>query len=191
MNRAIETIPAESMDALVHYGWPGNIRELQNLMERAVILSNGPVLRIPDGEFASGAPAAAGQAPAALTLEAAERAAILRALDESSGRVGGENGAAHKLGMKRTTLQAKMRILGIQAKSAAQSRALPIFGRQLLGNACRPQSICLFCINLHHRERWSAGCLLSVARQIRCCGLQCKKPESPNTGSSGWCSKAN
>jgi len=122
MNRHIETIPAESMDALVRYSWPGNIRELQNLMERAVILTNGPVLRIPDGELASAAKTLAGDTSAStpLTLEAAERAAILRALEESGGKVGGDSGAAHKLGMKRTTLQAKMRKLGIAAKSAAQ-----------------------------------------------------------------------
>jgi len=121
MNRTIETIPAESMDALVHYSWPGNIRELQNLMERAVILTNGPVLRIPAGELhaAKNSAAAADSTSHAVTLEAAERAAILRALDESGGKVGGNDGAASKLGMKRTTLQAKMRKLGITAKSAA------------------------------------------------------------------------
>ena len=122
MNRAIDTIPAESMSALVQYSWPGNIRELQNLMERAVILSSGPVLRIPAGELqlnhavAAAVPTESG----VVTLEAAERSAILRALEQAGGKVGGPGGAASRLGMKRTTLQAKMRKLGIAARSAAQ-----------------------------------------------------------------------
>jgi formate hydrogenlyase transcriptional activator len=112
MNRRILTIPAASMQALTRYHWPGNIRELQNFIERAVILSPGPVLQAPVRELKRG-----GTPPGAVTLEAAEREAILRALRDSSGRVGGEHGAAARLGMKRTTLQAKMRKLGIDAKS--------------------------------------------------------------------------
>jgi formate hydrogenlyase transcriptional activator len=119
MNRTIETIPTETMDALVRYSWPGNIRELQNLMERAVILSSGTVLRVPLGELK--AAATDDHSPAGVTtLEAAERSAILRALKDSNGKVGGDAGAASKLGMKRTTLQAKMRKLGIDTKSTAQ-----------------------------------------------------------------------
>ena len=112
MNRRILTIPAASMQALTRYHWPGNIRELQNFIERAVILSPGPVLQAPVRELKR-----AGAAPGAVTLVAAEREAILRALRDSAGRVGGEDGAAAKLGMKRTTLQAKMRKLGIDPKS--------------------------------------------------------------------------
>jgi formate hydrogenlyase transcriptional activator len=112
MNRRIETIPAASMQALTRYHWPGNIRELQNFIERAVIVSPGPVLRAPVRELKRG-----GAAPGAVTLEAAEREAICRALRDSAGRVGGEHGAAASLGMKRTTLQAKMRKLGINPKS--------------------------------------------------------------------------
>jgi len=112
MNRRILTIPAATMQALVRYHWPGNIRELQNFIERAVIVSPGPVLQAPVRELKR-----AGAAAGAVTLEAAEREAILRALRDSSGRVGGEHGAAARLGMKRTTLQAKMRKLGIDAKS--------------------------------------------------------------------------
>jgi formate hydrogenlyase transcriptional activator len=112
MNRRILTIPAASMQALARYDWPGNIRELQNFIERAVILSPGPVLQAPVRELKR-----AGAAPGAVTLEAAEREAILRALRDSAGRVGGERGAAAQLGMKRTTLQAKMRKLGIDPKS--------------------------------------------------------------------------
>ena len=112
MNRRILTIPAASMQALTRYHWPGNIRELQNFIERAVIISFGPVLQAPVRELKRG-----GAASGAVTLEAAEREAILRALRDSAGRVGGEHGAAARLGMKRTTLQAKMRKLGINSKS--------------------------------------------------------------------------
>jgi formate hydrogenlyase transcriptional activator len=112
MNRRIETIPAASMQALTHYHWPGNIRELQNFIERAVIISPGPVLQAPVRELKR-----AGTAPGAVTLEAAEREAICRALRDSAGRVGGQHGAAARLGMKRTTLQAKMRKLGIDPKA--------------------------------------------------------------------------
>jgi formate hydrogenlyase transcriptional activator len=112
MNRRIETIPAASMQALTRYHWPGNIRELQNFIERAVIVSPGPVLQAPVRELKR-----AGAAAGDVTLAAAEREAILRALRDSAGRVGGERGAAAKLGMKRTTLQAKMRKLGIDPKS--------------------------------------------------------------------------
>jgi formate hydrogenlyase transcriptional activator len=119
MNRVIDTIPAESMDALVQYSWPGNIRELQNFLERAVILSSGPILRIPVAELLAATKPSSTTLDKVMTLEAAERSAILRALKESSGKVGGAEGAAHKLGMKRTTLQARMRKLGIAARAAA------------------------------------------------------------------------
>ena len=115
MNKRITSIPAETMHALTHYHWPGNIRELQNFVERAVIISQGPTLQAPVGELKRSA-ARPGHAPAAVTLEAAEREAILRALREADGKVGGERGAAARLGMKRTTLQAKMRKLGIENK---------------------------------------------------------------------------
>jgi formate hydrogenlyase transcriptional activator len=112
MNRRILTIPAQSMQALERYHWPGNIRELQNFIERAVIISPGPVLQAPVRELKRG-----GTAAGAVTLEAAEREAIRRALRDSAGRVGGQRGAAARLGMKRTTLQSKMRKLGIDPKS--------------------------------------------------------------------------
>jgi len=112
MNKRITSIPSESMRALARYHWPGNIRELQNFIERAVIISPGPVLLAPVRELKRG-PSGAG---AIQTLAAAERDAIVRALREAAGRVGGEQGAAARLGMKRTTLQAKMRKLGIDTK---------------------------------------------------------------------------
>ena len=109
MDKRIETIPAEAMEALARWPWPGNVRELENLMERAVILTRGTVLQVPLGELrAESEPPAAG-----VTLAAAERDHILRVLRETDWQVGGPKGAAARLGMKRTTLQSKMRKLGI------------------------------------------------------------------------------
>jgi formate hydrogenlyase transcriptional activator len=114
MGRRIETIPSTVMDALVHYPWPGNIREMQNVIERAVILSRGPELEISLSEFKRQMKAASADFPSSLsTLEEAEREHILRALGETNWILGGSAGAAFKLGMKRTTLQSKMRRLGI------------------------------------------------------------------------------
>jgi len=110
MNKQMETIPAETMDALVRYPWPGNVRELQNLIERAVILSPGSVLRV---SLADLKPPAEGSSESVSTLEEAERRHILRALEESRWVIGGTGGAATRLGMKRTTLQSKMAKLGI------------------------------------------------------------------------------
>jgi formate hydrogenlyase transcriptional activator len=111
--RRIETIPAAIMEALVRYPWPGNIREMQNVIERAVILSPGPALHIPLGDLK--APAASTDLPngAVLTLAEAEREHILRALRAARWVVRGPNGAAARLGMKRSTLQWKIKKLGI------------------------------------------------------------------------------
>jgi len=123
LNKAVEYIPADAMDALVRYTWPGNVRELENLIERAVLLSPGKELRIPRSELKSDAPIAAEEnsfAPATSlatkisTLEEAERQHILRALKQTQWRIAGAKGAATVLGMKRTTLQARMRKLGIR-----------------------------------------------------------------------------
>jgi formate hydrogenlyase transcriptional activator len=110
MDRRIETIPAEEMEALTRYHWPGNVRELENLIERAVILSRGPALHVPLPEDRL-----SGESPAAspVTLEAAERDHILRALRGTNWVIAGPNGAAARLGMKRTTLQSRMAKLGI------------------------------------------------------------------------------
>jgi len=111
MNKHITAIPAETMQALTRYEWPGNIRELQNFIERAVILSPGRKLEAPLGELKRPkASPAAGPAP---TLAEAQREAIVRALRDAGGRVAGAAGAAVRLGMKRTTLQARMRKLGV------------------------------------------------------------------------------
>jgi formate hydrogenlyase transcriptional activator len=112
MNRAIDTIPSETMDALVHHQWPGNIRELQNLIERSVIQSKGPVLQVPLTGLNSSngaSPDGAGRR----TLEEAEREHILATLKETKWLVSGPRGAAARLGMNRSTLQFRMKKLGI------------------------------------------------------------------------------
>jgi formate hydrogenlyase transcriptional activator len=109
MNRRITQIPAEAMQVMSHYDWPGNIRELQTFIERAVILSPGPSLNAPLRELRR----SWRNSGTVVTMAVAERRAILHALTEAGGRVGGAAGAAAKLGMKRTTLQARMRKLGI------------------------------------------------------------------------------
>jgi PAS domain S-box-containing protein len=109
--RKIETIPDETMRALTRWDWPGNIRELENFIERAVILTKGPVLRAPLGELAIP------QEPIAVrdsSLETTEREHILRVLRETKGKIGGSDGAAARLGLIRTTLNSKMKKLGIQ-----------------------------------------------------------------------------
>jgi formate hydrogenlyase transcriptional activator len=113
MNRPIETISQQTMDALMRYSWPGNVRELENLVERAVILSRGTALEIPRSELQQGAEAPVGDSASPTTLEEAEREHIRRTLEQVNWVVGGANGAAAKLGMKRTTLQSKMKKLGI------------------------------------------------------------------------------
>ncbi|HXE33506.1 MAG TPA: sigma 54-interacting transcriptional regulator [Verrucomicrobiae bacterium] len=127
LNKSVAYVPAEAMDALVGYAWPGNIRELENFIERAVLLSPGKGLRVPISELKSVAIAAtAGNDSAPIsasptsstvsisTLEDAERQHILRALRQTEWRIAGPRGAAAILGMKRTTLQARMRKLGIR-----------------------------------------------------------------------------
>jgi formate hydrogenlyase transcriptional activator len=113
MGRRIETIPSAVMDALVRYPWPGNIRELQNVIERAVILSPGPSLQVPPGELPPAATQAPVPAAAAVTLADAEREHILGALRETGWVLGGPKGAAARLGMKRSMLYWKMKKLGI------------------------------------------------------------------------------
>jgi formate hydrogenlyase transcriptional activator len=157
LNKTVEYVPVQAMEALVHYSWPGNIRELENLIERAVILSSGKELRVPVSELKSAASATLADQPADAaegefpllpgsnslgrsvgsamrnsigagtgnsigaaagtavgTLEEAERQHILRALRQTEWRIAGPRGSAALLGMKRTTLQARMRKLGIR-----------------------------------------------------------------------------
>ena len=110
LNRKIETIPKETMQALTQADWPGNIRELENLMERSVILSEGTALRVPLSELRG---QSAKADPADHTLDQAERQHILRVLRETGGVISGPNGAARRLGLKRTTLQSKISRLKI------------------------------------------------------------------------------
>jgi formate hydrogenlyase transcriptional activator len=112
MKKQIEKIPANAMSALSEYHWPGNVRELENFVERAVILSPGPELRVPLAELKRVTVTASGGAK---TLEAAERDHILNVLKETRWVVGGPFGAAARLGMKRTTLQSRMKKLSIIA----------------------------------------------------------------------------
>jgi formate hydrogenlyase transcriptional activator len=129
MNKHIDSIASETMKALVRYDWPGNIRELQNVIERAVILSPGPALRVSLADLQSRVeppgvkrlkapepviPIADAGGNMQSVLDETERAQILRALDQSRGIVSGPDGAAARLGMKRSTLQFRMQKLGIR-----------------------------------------------------------------------------
>jgi formate hydrogenlyase transcriptional activator len=108
MNKSILSIPAKTMETLMQWGWPGNIRELENFVERSVILTPGSVLQVPLGELR----AEPGREESE-TLHDAERERILRALRDCNGQLGGPNGAAARLGLKRTTLQSKLNAFGI------------------------------------------------------------------------------
>lgn len=109
MGRNIESIPMHAIEALTKYDWPGNIRELQNVIERSVVLSNGPELHIAFPENTSKSAPIVVHGPASNVTELSERARILQVLKETKGMVGGADGAAARLGLKRTTLQARMR----------------------------------------------------------------------------------
>jgi formate hydrogenlyase transcriptional activator len=114
MNRCIETIPSQAMDVFASYAWPGNVRELQNFIERAVILSPGSNLRPPLAELKQSA--IQSRSSKLTTLEEVERQHVLRAIRESNWIIGGPNGAAARLGMKRTTLAYRIRKLNIPCR---------------------------------------------------------------------------
>lgn len=114
MGRFIEIIPTGTAEALKQWHWPGNVRELENMIERSVILSEGNVLRVPLSELQS--QGASRNDPADHTLDNAERQHILRVLRETGGTISGPNGAAKRLGLKRSTLQSKMHRLNIRRK---------------------------------------------------------------------------
>jgi formate hydrogenlyase transcriptional activator len=128
-NRVIDTIPSETMEGLVRYHWPGNIRELQNVIERAVIISKGPVLNVCLAELEPDVSTKTSSANTKLShvhhetlheaLDETERIQILHALDDANGVVGGPNGAAARLGIKRTTLHVRMQKLGIHVSRTA------------------------------------------------------------------------
>ena len=110
MGRKIDAISPGTMDTLVRYAWPGNIRELQNVIERSVVLTRGRVIELAMPEISTGPPAAVPRSDIGLL---AERERILQALKAANGVVSGPAGAAMRLGLKRTTLQARMKRLGI------------------------------------------------------------------------------
>ena len=123
MDKSIDQIPTETMDALVRYRWPGNVRELQNFVERAVILTPHSVLRAPVAELEPFTPRPERDLPMSGLAEL-ERDHIVRALEASNWVVGGRNGAAERLGMKRTSLVYRMQKLGIsRAKAIAHKDA--------------------------------------------------------------------
>ena len=112
MEKPIETIPSAAMKMLMQWHWPGNIRELENFIERAVILTTNNVLNVPLSELRSN------DTTKRITVqsESNERDKIVRILKDTKGRVGGPEGAATRLGLKRTTLIARMKKLGIDPK---------------------------------------------------------------------------
>jgi transcriptional regulator with GAF, ATPase, and Fis domain len=134
MGKQIEHIPPETMFALCSYSWPGNIRELQNLIERAVILSNYGVLPNP---LPTAALNDAIVFPAATTLKASERALILNTLEAVGWVIGGPKGAAAKLGLKRTTLICRMQKLGISRRFLQDGQ--DVIGPSPQGTASLPQ----------------------------------------------------
>ncbi len=126
MNKRIESIPVETMAALSRYHWPGNIRELENFIERAVIVSRGSTLEVPLAELNHHPPHTASESVRPLsTLEENEREHIRLALQQANWQVGGPSGAAVRLGMKRTTLQSKMAKLGIERPRAGGGTGSP------------------------------------------------------------------
>ena len=130
MNKTIETISSETMNALCQYHWPGNIRELQNVIERAVILSPGPALLVPLAEMqprAMTVPAredararSTRRRPVRSILAEVDRDQIISALKQAGGHVGGPDGAATRLGLKRTTFITRMKKLGINPNTVPE-----------------------------------------------------------------------
>ena len=113
IGRAIDNIPTSAMEALTRYDWPGNIRELQNVLERSVILTHGNTLQIAMSDLGQTSGSSALSPRDSKASQATERQAIIKALEDANGQVGGPDGAAARLGMKRTTLQSRMRKLNI------------------------------------------------------------------------------
>ena len=117
MGRQMKTIPPRTMEVLTNHPWKGNVRELANFIERAVVLSQGEELTVPTGELIASSP----EMTPISTFQQAERGVIINALRAASGRVAGKGGAAERLGLKRTTLQNKMQKLGIIRTSLRRS----------------------------------------------------------------------
>ena len=120
MNKQIDSIPASAMKKLSSWHWPGNIRELENFIERSAILTHGPALEAPIAELGNNGLGRNNKtAPVAGTRDANERDEIVRTLKATNGRVAGDGGAAARMGLKRTTLIARMKKLGIDPRRAA------------------------------------------------------------------------
>jgi formate hydrogenlyase transcriptional activator len=150
-HRVIDTIPSETMQALIRYHWPGNIRELQNVIERAVIISRGPVLNVTLAELT---PDVSSPPVSMVTstkpgsheslqemLDETERNQILRALENTNGVVAGPNGAAARLGVKRSTLQLKMQRLGIRlSRTTVDERKQTAMSRSRDGPSTQQES---------------------------------------------------
>jgi chemotaxis protein methyltransferase CheR len=125
LGRPASAVPAAVMETLQHYPWPGNIRELENVVERALILSPGPALRIDNlVELRAARPAR----PGALTLEEAERRHICSVLDETAWQIEGRGGAAERLAINASTLRSRMRKLGIERPRPTRASHAPLAG---------------------------------------------------------------
>ena len=135
LKKPIDLIPDEVVAVLKAYDWPGNIRELQNFIERAVLFSPGSVLRLPMGLKQT---VKQGSESASRTLADADREHILETLKQTDWLIGGQDGAANRLGLPRTTLVYKMRKLGIETRRS--TRARPV--RQLANERCRAAANC-------------------------------------------------
>jgi transcriptional regulator with GAF, ATPase, and Fis domain len=134
LNKPINSIPDEVMAVLKAHDWPGNIRELQNFIERAVLFSPGPLLRLPlDLKRVNQS-----SESAARTLADAEREHILETLQQVNWLIGGQDGAANRLGLPRTTLIYKMRKLGIEPRRSPRARPI----RQLVDESCHATASC-------------------------------------------------
>jgi formate hydrogenlyase transcriptional activator len=135
LSKPINLIPDEVIAALKAYNWPGNIRELQNLIERAVLFSPGPMLRLPPDLKHT---ATLRSQSAARTLADADREHILETLEQTNWLIGGQDGAANRLGVPRTTLIYKMRKLGIETRRSLRVRPI----RQLADEQCHAGATC-------------------------------------------------
>jgi formate hydrogenlyase transcriptional activator len=135
LNKPIDLIPAEVLAVLQTHDWPGNIRELQNFIERAVLFSSGSVLRVPLGLKHT---VKQNSESGARTLADADREHILETLEQSNWLIGGQDGAANRLGLPRTTLIYKMRKLGIEARRSPRARPI----RQLADEQCHAAANC-------------------------------------------------
>jgi formate hydrogenlyase transcriptional activator len=139
LNKTIDSIPEEVVDVLKAHDWPGNIRELQNCIERAMLFSPGSVLRLPlDLKQTVTQTVKQNSESAARTLADADREHILETLNQTNWMIGGQGGAADRLGLPRTTLIYKMRKLGIETRRSLGSRAF----RELADEKCHAAASC-------------------------------------------------